>query len=102
MAKRVTRAAPELTKVLFENDRVRIIELNVKKGSKAEMHTHPAYFSYSITPLAYKSTSPEGRTKVHKTKAGHVEWSDGESHAVEFTNTARALVVELKRGVKNG
>jgi len=96
MARHVTRAAPELTKVLFENDRIRIIELNVKKGSRAEMHTHPAYFSYSFTPFHYKSTSPEGKTRVHKTKAGHIEWSDGESHAVEFKNTARALVVELK------
>jgi len=96
MAKHVTQAAPKLTKVLFENERVRIIELNVKKGSKTEMHTHPAYFSYSFTPLNYKSTSSKGITKVRKTKAGNIEWSDGESHAVEFTNTARALVVELK------
>jgi beta-alanine degradation protein BauB len=101
MAKHATKAAPGLTKVLYENDSVRIIELNVKKGSKAEMHTHPAYFSYSFAPLVYKATSPEGRTKAHKTKAGHIEWSDGESHAVEFTNTARALVVELKEGVKD-
>jgi len=96
MAKHVTQAAPKLTKVLFENGRVRIIELNVKKGSKTEMHTHPAYFSYSLTPLNYRSTSPEGKTRLRKTKAGHIEWSDGESHAVEFANTARALVVELK------
>jgi len=96
MAKHVTQATPGLTKVLFENNKVRIIELSVKKGSKTEMHTHPAYFSYSFTPLSYKSTSPEGKTKVHKTRAGHIEWSDGESHAVEFTRTARALVVELK------
>ena len=96
MAKHVTTAAPGLTKVLFENDRIRVIELRVKKGSKTEMHTHPAYFSYSFTPLSYRSTSPEGKTKVRKTRAGHIEWSDGESHAVEFTSTARALVVELK------
>lgn len=96
MAKHVTKAAPGLTKVLFENDRIRVIELSVKKGSKTEMHTHPAYFSYSFTPLYYKSTSPEGKIKVRRTRAGHIEWSDGESHAVEFKNTARALVVELK------
>jgi hypothetical protein len=96
MAKHVTKVAPDLTKVLFENDRVRILELNVKKGSKAEMHTHPAYFSYTFTPLTFKSTSPDGKTRVHKMKAWHLEWSDGESHAVEFRNAARALVVELK------
>jgi len=96
MAKHVTKASPELTKVLFENEKVRIIELNVKKGSKIDMHTHPAYFSYSLTPLTYKTTSPEGKTRVRRTRTGHIEWSDGESHAVGFTNEARALVVELK------
>jgi len=96
MAKHVTQAAPDLTKILFENDKVRVVELNVRKGSKAEMHTHPAYFAYAITPFIYKSTSPTGMTKVRKLKKSQVDWSDGESHKVEFTNTARALVVELK------
>ena len=70
MAKHVTQAAPKLTKVLFENERVRIIELNVKKGSKTEMHTHPAYFSYSFTPLNYKSTSSKGITRYAKQRQG--------------------------------
>ncbi len=96
MAKHVTKAAPELAKVLFENAKVRVVELNVKKGSKAEMHTHPAYFAYAITPFDYKSTSAGGKTVSRKQKKGEVEWSDGESHAVEFVKTARALVVELK------
>ena len=96
MAKHVTKAAPGLTDVIFENDKVRVIELNVKKGSKADMHTHPAYFAYAITPLSYRSTSPDGKTKVHKLKKSQIDWSDGESHSVEFINTGRALVVELK------
>ena len=96
MAKHVTSAAPGLTKIIFENERVRIVELNVKKGSKAEMHAHPAYFAYAMTPFNYKSTSPEGKSKTRRLKKGQVDWSDGESHAVEFINTARALVVELK------
>jgi hypothetical protein len=96
MAKHVTRAAPGLSKMLFENDRVRVIELNVKKGSKADMHTHPAYFAYAITPIEYRSTSPAGKTKSHKLKKSDVDWSDGESHAVTFMNTGRALVVEIK------
>lgn len=96
MAKSVTKAAPGLTKVLFENDRVRVMELNVKKGSKADMHTHPAYFAYAITPLEFKSTSPEGTSKTVRMKKSGVDWHDGESHAVTFASTGRALVVELK------
>ena len=96
MAKGVTKAAPDMTEVVFENDRVRVVELHVSKGSKAEMHKHPAFFVYAITPFEYRSKDPEGKTKRHKMKAGQVEWSDGESHEVVFGNRARALVVEFK------
>jgi hypothetical protein len=96
LAKRLTQAAPDASTVLFENNKVRVIELNVKKGTKAGMHTHPTYLAYAVTAFDYKSTSPGGKTKIRKMKKGEVEWSDGESHAVEFTRPARALVVELK------
>lgn len=97
MAKRLTQAAPEVSKVLFENDRIRVVELNVKKGTRVGMHTHPAYFAYAITPFDYKSTSEGGKTERRKVKKNGVDWSDGESHSVEFMNPARALVVELKQ-----
>ncbi len=96
MAKRLTEAAPEVSKVLFENDKVRVVELNVKKGTKVGMHTHPAYFAYAVTPFDYKSTSASGKTALRKVKKSGVDWSDGESHSVEFTRPATALVVELK------
>ncbi len=96
MAKRLTEAAPKASKVLFENDRVRVVELNVRKGTKVGMHTHPAYFAYGVTPFDYKSTSAGGKTVLRKVKKSGVDWSDGESHSVEFTRPARALVVELK------
>jgi len=96
MAKHVTQAAPELAKVLLENDRIRVLELKVKKGSKAGMHTHPAYLTYTITDFEYKSTKEGGKAEHHKMKAGQVDWSYGESHAVEFVAPGRALVIELK------
>ena len=96
MAKRLTEAAADNSKVLFENDRVRVVELNVKKGTKFPMHTHPAYFAYAITAFDYKSTSSSGKTESRKMKQSGVDWRDGESHSVEFGRPARVLVVELK------
>jgi hypothetical protein len=96
MAKHVTKVAPGMAKVLFENDRVRIIELNMKKGDKIEEHTHGTYFAYAVTPFDYKSTSGR-KTEKRKMKASQIDWSDGETHAVEAVSTnGRALVVELK------
>jgi hypothetical protein len=96
VAKGSKKAASEFSKVLFENDRVRVVELNVKKGTKVDMHTHPAYFAYAVTAFDYKSTSKAGKTVRRKVKKSGVDWSEGEAHAVEFMRPARALVVELK------
>ena len=94
--KPVTEIAPELTNILFENDRVKVLELKVKKGSKADKHHHPQYFVYSITPFEYISTAESGRREHRKMEAGEIDWRDGESHAVEFVAPGRAIVVELK------
>jgi len=96
LARRRTLPAPETSKVLFENDRVRVVEMNVKKGTKVGMHTHPAYFAYAVTAFEYRSTSAGGKTERRKVKKSGVDWSDGESHSVEFMRPAQALVVELK------
>ena len=96
MPKHITKAAPELTRVLFENDRVRVLELTVEKGSKADLHRHPLYFAYALTRFEYVSTPERGKPEHRKLKAGELDWRDGESHAVEFTTPGRALLVELK------
>jgi hypothetical protein len=96
MAKPQTKAAPGSTKVLFENDRVRVVELKVKKGEKVPMHTHPTYFAFAVTPFDYKSTTAAGKKERRKVKKSGIDWRDGESHSVEFLNAAHALVVELK------
>jgi len=94
--KHVTQSAPKLTKVIFENEKVTVIELAVEKGSKAERHHHPEYFVYSLTPFEYTSTPERGKPEHRKMEAGEVDWRDGESHAVEFLASGRALVIELK------
>ena len=97
MARGLVKAAPENAKVIFENDRIRVVELNWKKGLKIGMHTHPANLVYAITPLKYKSTPPAGRSETRDMKAGGTFWSEGESHAVEaLGEVGRALVFELK------
>ncbi len=84
-----------MAKVLFENDKVRVVELNMKKGDKIPEHTHGPYLAYSVTAFDYKSTTG-GKTEKRKMQARNVDWSDGESHAVEATTSGRALIVELK------
>jgi len=94
--KHIAQTAPGLSKVLFENDKVRVVELTVEKGSKADKHHHPLYFVYALTPFEYTSIAESGRRDRRKMEAGEIDWRDGESHSAEFLAPGRALVVELK------
>ncbi len=97
MPKDVTKAASDYAKVLFESDKVRVVELNWKKGLKIDMHAHPNNFAYGLTPLKHKSKSPDGKTQNRTLKKGQVIWYEAESHAVQSVGpTGRALIVELK------
>lgn len=96
MAKDVLKAAPNSAKVLFENDRIRVLQYKFKKGQKLPMHSHPANFVYALTSVKFKSTSPQGETETVKMKKGKSAWSNGSSHAVENLAKSVILQVELK------
>jgi hypothetical protein len=91
-------AAPDVAKLLFENDRIRVLEIKLKRRQKMAMHSHPANLVYSLTTARIKSTSPEGKSQILKMKKGQTNWSDGGSHSVENLENSAAtnLVIELK------
>ena len=97
MSQDMHKAASKYSKVLLDNDNVRVVELNWKKGLKIEMHAHPKYFAYGLIPVKYKSTSPDGKTRTRSMKKGQLAWYEPESHSVESTGTTgKAIIVELK------
>src|SRR5579859_4344349 len=97
MARNLTDAASKNSKMLLENEKVRVVEIKWKKGLKIPMHSHPAYFAYGITLLKYKSTSKDGKVTRRTIKKGELLWYEAESHAVEsIGETGSALIVELK------
>lgn len=91
--------APEVARVLFENDRVRVLELKFKRRQKMAMHTHPANVGYALTSGRMKVTLPDGRSQVVKNKKGQVVWSDGSTHTVENLENKTAIILhfELKK-----
>jgi quercetin dioxygenase-like cupin family protein len=100
-----TAAAQDLAKVspsakvLFENDRVRVLEVRHEPGGKEPMHTHPAYVVYSFTNATAKTTSPDGKTVVKDRKAGEATWGEPVTHSTENVGTTEfhVLVIELKK-----
>lgn len=98
IAQDLAKVSPD-AKVLFENDRVRVLDVQHQPGGKEPMHSHPAYVAYALTTLTMKVTSPDGKTVVKERKAGDVIWGEPVTHAIENVGTTEfhMLVIELKK-----
>ena len=94
----MTKIAPDKTKVLFENDRIRVLETRNKPGETIPMHSHPPRLVYFMNPLSEKITYEGKEPKVYHWKAGDVTFDEAVSLAVENVGTSagRNIVVELK------
>ncbi len=91
--------APNIYKVLFENDKVRLLEITMKPGDKSEMHHHPASLNYVIKGGKAKMTLPDGQSMDMEMKDGDHVWQEAISHSVENTGTeeVKVIAVELKQ-----
>ena len=98
MAADAVKAAPNLYKVLFENNKVRVLETRYKAKDKSAMHSHPALVACFIKQGKGKFTLPDGKTQEMEAKAGDAVFMDAQTHAVEnIGNTElHVILVELK------
>jgi hypothetical protein len=89
---------PVRYKVLFENDRVRVLEFRDKPGEKSPLHVHPDRLIYNIGNWKRKFTYPDGRTEIAEGLAGEVKWSPPLAHAGENIGTTEThtLFIEFK------
>jgi hypothetical protein len=92
------KVAPSTFRVLLENTRVRVLQEWLRLGEKEPMHSHPRAVRYALNSFKGMSTSLSGKVTGFSAKAGQVDWSGPETHAVENTGrtTIRAIIVELK------
>ncbi len=97
-AQDVVQLAPDRVKVVFENDRVRVLRFTEPPHSKLAMHSHPAYVAVGFTTDDFKYTFPDGKTGNDRPKAGEVAYSKAVTHASENLSDAEseAVMVELK------
>lgn len=98
MAEDAAKVAPHIYKVLFENDRVRILEVTMQPGARSEMHSHPGYFAYLLSDGKVRFTAPSGEAGELELPGGVGMWRDAEEHSTEnIGNTVvRAIFCEPK------
>jgi quinol monooxygenase YgiN/quercetin dioxygenase-like cupin family protein len=94
---------PENYKVLLENDRVRVLDFQLKKGAKENFHAHPAAVTYVLAPFKIRFTFPDGSTRIREAKAGDLFYGDALIHASEnIGNTdAHGLLIEMKSAMNS-
>ena len=96
------KVAPKNVKVVFENERVRVIEVWLKPGEKIPMHSHPANVTIALSSFKGKWVSNEGDPTVKQFKIDTVAWSEPITHASENVGSSEihAIAIELKDPAK--
>ncbi len=105
-AQDAARVQPRAYKVVFENDKLRVLEFNSKPGMGIcgnGMHSHPAHLTVALSPAKVRIRLPDGKEFVGENQLGDVFWAEAETHETEniYGRDVRALMVELKPGAGN-
>jgi beta-alanine degradation protein BauB len=95
---------PDNYKVLLENDRVRVLDFQLKKGAKEDFHAHPAAVTYVLAPFKIRFTFKDGTTRIREAKVGEVFYGEPLIHASENIGDtdAHGLLVEMKQAATTG
>lgn len=85
-------------KVVFENDRVRVLEYRDSPGQRTSPHHHSDYVLCALTAFTRKFVLSDGREAVREIRQGEVAWGKAQSHIGENVGSTEThvLVVELK------
>jgi hypothetical protein len=88
---------PELYRLVFENERVRVLEYLDRPGDRTSPHRHPD--SVMVTLSAFTRRIAAGGREVEvDLPAGHARWVSAQEHAGENIgdSATHSIFVELK------
>jgi quercetin dioxygenase-like cupin family protein len=88
---------PEHYKVVFENDRVRVLEYTDRPGEKTTPHEHPDSVMYTLSSFRRRLVAGGVQREV-ELEAGKVNWLPAQQHYGENIGNSEThvLFVELK------
>jgi quercetin dioxygenase-like cupin family protein len=91
---------PELYRVIFENERVRVLEYRDRPGDATSPHSHPDTVMYTLTSFS-RRLAADGRQVEVTLPAGQVRWVAAQEHSGENVGdtVTHALFIELKEPV---
>jgi hypothetical protein len=70
-------------KLLFDNDKIRVMEARLEPGTVGVMFRRPPRLIYSFNAGQLKYTDFDGKFEVRSREAGEAEWRDEEMTEIE-------------------
>jgi hypothetical protein len=91
---------PDHYKVVFENDRVRVLEYTDVPGDKTTPHEHPDSVLVVLSTFRRRMYAQEGEPHDVTLTAGKIGWLDAQQHAGHNIGDtdSHVVFVELKDG----
>lgn len=88
---------PALYKVIFENERVRVLEYRDQPGDRTHLHRHPDSVMVTLSAFRRRVTAG-GRSVDVELRAGEVRWVGAQEHSGENTGDSgsHSVFIELK------
>lgn len=93
-----TTTDPDQYKVIFENDRVRVLEYRDEPEQRTRPHEHPDSVMYTLSSFDRRLVAEDGGARDVSLSAGEVRWLDAQIHSGENIGDSptHVLFVELK------
>lgn len=91
---------PENYKVLFEDDRVRVLDFTLKKGASEVFHRHPPNVAVFLAEFTIRFKLPDGKMAIRDAHPGDVTYSsESVIHSPENIGAtdAHGILIELKQ-----
>lgn len=94
---------PDFYKMIFENDRVRVLEYRDQPGAETHRHVHPDSVMYTLTAFR-RRIAAGGREVEVELPAGEVRWLDAQQHSGRNIGDSdtHTILIELKEPRPSG
>ena len=92
------KSSPNNYKLLFEDDKYRVLEMTLNAGEKDNEHSHTSETVYFVSGGSVRISMPDGQSMDADIPDGHVMSHEPWTHTVENTGAkdVRAIIFETK------
>jgi quercetin dioxygenase-like cupin family protein len=99
------KVAPNMAKLEFENEQIRVVRVKYGPHEKFPMHSHATgKIAVALTETKFLVTAADGTTQTSAHHAGDIYWNDAAVHRAEnlLDAPAEAIEIEIKAATSLG